>query len=87
MRMLYYAPKVNKLGGPDVLVDRLTDKFGKKPTYKKIGDEDWLIWNMPDAQKTAGLKLTTKLILIQVTDTAVDAKLDAAKKSVANTGF
>lgn len=43
MRMLYYAPKVNKLGGPDVLVDRLTDKFGKKPTYKKIGDEDWLI--------------------------------------------
>lgn len=42
---------------------------------------------MPDAHKTAGLKLTTKLILIQVTDTAVDAKLDAAKKSVANTGF
>ena len=92
MRILYNVEKVSKMGGDDVLIDRLARKFGKADAdspgvTKKVPFEFQLDWKMKEANRRIRLIGKDTYTRIDVLDTVVYNKMLEAKKKAVDTGF
>jgi len=92
MRILYDVQKVNKIGGDEVLLTRLQDKFGTPDAdspgvIKKEPFEFRMEWSMKDAHRFVVMRGEAKFTRIDVIDTEVNTKMVKKKRKLADTGF
>jgi hypothetical protein len=93
MRILYDVKKVNKIGGWEVLLERLVDKFGKADAdslgYDKEEKKAQLDWTFKKANKVVTFLAVERKnhFRVDVEDTEIAKKMRDAKAKSADTGF
>lgn len=92
---VWYAPqRLNKIGGWDVILDRLIKKFGKGDADSKgtkVDTEDGEVyqidWVIPEAERWVRYDVKKKVAVLQIWDREVARKKEAKEKATAETGF
>ena len=92
MRILYQQAELNKLGGLDVVLGKLVEKFGKAEAdsagvISRTPFKAYLKWRVTDAKKFVELNVEEKYIRVDVTDTDVQGKMQEKQKKAVDTGF
>jgi len=91
MRIGYVARTVNKLGGWEVLLEKLVEKFGKLKDGDYEVKSDPLkvsgIWRFPKVDRAVSIEASPKFVGIEVTDLALLKEVQQRKKKAAKTGF
>jgi hypothetical protein len=91
MRIIYYAEKVNKIGGPFVILDRLKEKFGEADADRTVRVGPPLLikvrWTMKDAKRFISVYVDERLTQVDIIDTEVHDKIREAQKKATEVGF
>jgi hypothetical protein len=91
LTIAYSTEKVDKLGGWRVLLEKLTDKFGKcdegdlEITTKPLKVNG--VWRFPKVDRRIYFSVESTHAGIMVTDVVLERELDQRKKKAAKTGF
>ena len=93
IRMAYDVAATNRLGGWDIVVGKLVDRFGKADGNSKgtnVTEKDQIasfFWNFSSVSRYIEVGVQTQYMYVEFTDTDLFQKLQDKKKALLDLGF